>query len=134
MVTPLGCLAAYQVLQLDQVVDFLVQHPRDQLGAESAAQGLSHLVVRHPRRRLRSRAPRSRYTVSRWPNNASWDFVAVGRGHDADYWTKFLEALERIDPKMAVNLEHEDQELHQLEGLRYAADTLLRAAGRQTVA
>jgi len=31
---------------------------------------------------------------------------------------------------MAVNIEHEDQELDQLEGLRYAAETLLRAAGR----
>jgi sugar phosphate isomerase/epimerase len=75
-----------------------------------------------------------RYTLSDWPNNASWDFVAVGRGHDADYWSRFLEALERIDPDMAVNIEHEDQELDQLEGLRYAADTLLRAAGRQAVA
>jgi sugar phosphate isomerase/epimerase len=75
-----------------------------------------------------------RYTVSRWPSDASWDFVAVGRGHDVEYWGEFLDALERIDPDMAVNIEHEDQELDQLEGLRYAADTLLRAAGRQTVA
>jgi hypothetical protein len=32
---------------------------------------------------------------------------------------------------MAVNIEHEDQELDQLGGLRYAAETLLAAAGRQ---
>jgi hypothetical protein len=31
---------------------------------------------------------------------------------------------------MAVNIEHEDQELDQLEGLRFAAQTLLDAAGR----
>ena len=49
-----------------------------------------------------------RYTVSRWPKNASWDFVAVGRGHDAEYWSRFLGALERIDPNMAVNNERED--------------------------
>jgi sugar phosphate isomerase/epimerase len=72
-----------------------------------------------------------RYTLSRWPENASWDFVAVGRGHDADYWRRFLAALERIDPDMAVNIEHEDQELDQLGGLRSAAETLLEAAGRQ---
>ena len=73
------------------------------------------------------------YTLSQWPENASWDFVAVGRGHDVEYWTRFLEALERVDPNMAVNIEHEDQELDQLEGLRYAADTLLQAARRQAV-
>jgi sugar phosphate isomerase/epimerase len=71
-----------------------------------------------------------RYTLSRWPKNSSWDFVAVGRGHDVGYWAQFLQALEKVDPDMAVNIEHEDQELDQIEGLRYAAETLLRAAGR----
>jgi sugar phosphate isomerase/epimerase len=67
-------------------------------------------------------------TLSRWPDNASWDFVAVGRGHDVAFWTEFLAAIERIDPDMAVNIEHEDQELDQLEGLSYAAKTLLDAS------
>jgi hypothetical protein len=71
-----------------------------------------------------------RYTLSRWPENSSWDFVAVGRGHDIEYWTQFLQALERVDADMAVNIEHEDQELDQFEGLRAAAETLLTAAGR----
>jgi sugar phosphate isomerase/epimerase len=70
------------------------------------------------------------YTLSRWPENASWDFVAVGRGHDVAFWAEFLRALGRVDPDMAVNIEHEDQELDQLEGLRYAAGTLLEAAKR----
>jgi sugar phosphate isomerase/epimerase len=70
------------------------------------------------------------YTLSRWPENASWDFVAVGRGHDVSWWSDFLAALEKVDPDMPVNIEHEDQELDQMEGLRYAADTLLQAAGR----
>jgi hypothetical protein len=35
---------------------------------------------------------------------------------------------------MPVNIEHEDQELDQLEGLRFAAKTLLEAAGKLTVA
>jgi sugar phosphate isomerase/epimerase len=69
-----------------------------------------------------------RYTLSAWPENASWDFVAVGRGHDVDYWRRFLRALEKVDPNMAVNIEHEDQELDQLDGLRYAAQTLLEAS------
>jgi sugar phosphate isomerase/epimerase len=72
-----------------------------------------------------------RYTLSRWPENSSWDFVAVGRGHDVAFWREFLRALDKIDPDMAVNIEHEDQELDQLEGLRQAAETLLEAAGRR---
>jgi sugar phosphate isomerase/epimerase len=70
------------------------------------------------------------YTMSRWPENSSWDFVAVGRGHDVAFWREFLAALEKVDPDMAVNIEHEDQELDQLEGLRFAAATLLEASGR----
>jgi sugar phosphate isomerase/epimerase len=69
-----------------------------------------------------------RYTLSRWPENSSWDFVAVGRGHDVAFWTRFLAALQKVDPDMAVNIEHEDQELGQIEGLRSAARTLLDAA------
>lgn len=71
-----------------------------------------------------------RYTLSRWPENASWDFVAVGRGHDVSWWRAFLEALEKVDADMAVNIEHEDQELGQMEGLEQAAATLREAAGR----
>lgn len=70
-----------------------------------------------------------RYTLSQWPDNPSWDFVAVGRGHDVAWWTRFLQALFKVDPEMAVNIEHEDQELTQMDGLRAAAQTLLTAAG-----
>lgn len=65
-------------------------------------------------------------TLSRWPEQASWDFVAVGRGHDVAFWRGFLQALAKVDPDMAVNIEHEDQELDQMEGLRRAAETLLQ--------
>jgi len=73
-----------------------------------------------------------RYTLSRWPERSSWDFVAVGRGHGVAFWTEFLQALRKIDPDMAVNIEHEDQEFDQMEGLRYAAETLRTAASRLT--
>jgi sugar phosphate isomerase/epimerase len=69
-----------------------------------------------------------RYTLSRWPQESSWDFVAVGRGHEVAFWRRFLAALEAVDPDMAVNIEHEDAELGQIEGLRLAAATLLEAA------
>jgi len=39
-----------------------------------------------------------------------------------------MDALEKVDPGMAINIEHEDQELDQMEGLRFAAQTLLQAA------
>jgi len=69
-----------------------------------------------------------RYTLSAWPENSSWDFVAVGRGHDTAFWTRFLAALHAVDPDMAVNIEHEDAELGQIEGLEFAARTLLDAS------
>jgi sugar phosphate isomerase/epimerase len=68
------------------------------------------------------------YTLSQWPKSASWDFVAVGRGHDVTWWVAFLQALKKVDPDMAVSIEHEDQELDQLEGLASAAKTLVGAA------
>jgi sugar phosphate isomerase/epimerase len=70
------------------------------------------------------------YVLSRWPRESSWDFVAVGRGHDVDWWAAFVQALERVDADMPLNIEHEDAELGQLEGLETAARTLLEAAGR----
>jgi sugar phosphate isomerase/epimerase len=70
------------------------------------------------------------YVLSAWPKASSWDFVAVGRGHDVAWWSGFLHALERVDPDIVVNIEHEDAELGQLEGLESAAGVLLRAAGR----
>ncbi|NKE55486.1 sugar phosphate isomerase/epimerase [Lentzea sp. PSKA42] len=70
-----------------------------------------------------------RYTLNRWPADSTWDFVAVGRGHDQEYWARFLSALAKVDPDMAVNIEHEDAELGQLEGLEVAATTLKAAAG-----
>ncbi|MEV8307365.1 sugar phosphate isomerase/epimerase [Streptomyces flavidovirens] len=69
-----------------------------------------------------------RYTVNQWPRGASWDFVAVGRGHGQEYWTQFLRALREADPDMAVNIEHEDLELGRLEGLEVAARHLRAAA------
>ena len=68
------------------------------------------------------------YTLNRWPENPAWEFVAVGRGHDQDFWVRFLQALQRVDPDMAVNIEHEDAAFDQVEGLRLAAENLKAAA------
>jgi sugar phosphate isomerase/epimerase len=74
-----------------------------------------------------------RNTLNRWPENPSWEFVYVGRGHDVDFWARFLTALSRVDPEMAVNIEHEDQSYGQVEGLRLAAETLIAAKARAGV-
>lgn len=67
-------------------------------------------------------------TLNRWPEDPAWAFVAVGRGHDQDFWARFLRALQAVNPDMAVNIEHEDAEFDQVEGLRLAAENLKAAA------
>lgn len=71
-----------------------------------------------------------RYTLGEWPEDSSWDFVALGVGHDVGYWRSFLDALEAVDPDMAVNIEHEDASYGRIEGLEVAAGVLLAAADR----
>lgn len=68
--------------------------------------------------------------ANEWPVNSSWDFVALGRGHDVEYWGEFLRALHEIDPDMAVNIEHEDVSLGRIEGLEIAAGVLKEAWAR----
>lgn len=68
-----------------------------------------------------------KHVVNKWPEDSAWDFVAVGNGHDTAFWTRFLEALYKVDPDMAVNIEHEDTAYSALEGLQIAADTLKAA-------
>jgi len=66
--------------------------------------------------------------ISAWPKGSAWDFVALGKGHDQDFWNRFVAALARVDPNMAVHIEHEDESLGRIEGLETAAEVLLTAA------
>lgn len=66
--------------------------------------------------------------VNEWPKESAWDFVALGRGHGADYWARFLTALAEVDPDIACNIEHEDTSLGPVEGVEEAAAVLLEAA------
>jgi sugar phosphate isomerase/epimerase len=66
--------------------------------------------------------------ANEWPTPAAWDFVAVGKGHDAGYWAEFIEALQRVDPNMIVNIEHEDTSFGVVDGLEFASAVLLEAA------
>jgi sugar phosphate isomerase/epimerase len=83
-------------------------------------------------RRLSPEEPRTNLGgdewANEWPKDSAWDFVALGRGHDAAYWAEFLAALRDVDPDMMVNIEHEDVSLGRIEGLEVAAGVLLEAA------
>ena len=68
------------------------------------------------------------YWCSSWPKDPAWRFVAFGLGHDTDYWAEFLRAIEQADPNMNVNIEHEDAEYGNVEGLQISASNLLAAA------
>ena len=65
--------------------------------------------------------------VNEWPKDSSWDFVALGKGHDVADWTEVIRALHDVDPDMCLNIEHEDTELGRIEGLQVAADVLKAA-------
>ena len=69
-----------------------------------------------------------RHTVTRWPAVPGWSFVAVGRGHDAEFWRRFLTALDEHTPVASVNIEHEDAAFGQIDGLAFAAGNLIAAA------
>jgi len=70
------------------------------------------------------------FILNEWPSDPAWQFVAVGQGHDVDFWARFLIALHDVDPDIAVNIEHEDAAFDQVSGLQLAADNLLAAAAR----
>lgn len=57
-----------------------------------------------------------------------WKFIGVG--HDTDYWADFLAALSEVDGDMAVNIEHEDADYSQVDGLAASVGALLEAADK----
>lgn len=65
---------------------------------------------------------------STWPSDPAWRFVAIGKGHDVPWWSEFLRTVAEIDPQTNINIEHEDLECSQLDGIELAARNLLAAA------
>lgn len=70
---------------------------------------------------------------STWPEDPAWRFVAIGDGHDVEYWTRFLAAVAAANPDLNVNIEHEDAAFGRLEGIERGARALLAAAERAGV-
>ncbi|MBG6084329.1 sugar phosphate isomerase/epimerase family protein [Zhihengliuella flava] len=102
------------------------------INPHAAVQG----VLDNSFRRLSADEPRTQIGdhewVNEWPQRSAWDFVALGKGHDVDFWARFLQALQEVDPEMMVNIEHEDTELGRIEGLEVAAKVLHQAAASLT--
>jgi len=67
------------------------------------------------------------YVLNEWPQEAAWDFVAIGLGHDQDFWNRFVATLARTAPLTDLIIEHEDASLGRIEGLQVAAATLITA-------
>jgi sugar phosphate isomerase/epimerase len=67
------------------------------------------------------------YTLCEWPNDSAWDFVALGVGHDQDFWNRFVATLARTSPETDLAIEHEDASLGRVEGLEVAAAVLRTA-------
>lgn len=70
------------------------------------------------------------YYCSSWPEDPAWRFVAFGAGHDENYWAEFLKAISNVNPDMVVNIEHEDADYGNVDGLQISARNLLAAAAR----
>jgi sugar phosphate isomerase/epimerase len=59
------------------------------------------------------------------PTERAWNFVTVGRGHAAAYWSSFLEALRDIGYTGSLSIENEDPFLPAVEGVVQAAAFML---------
>ena len=55
------------------------------------------------------------------PEGRAWNFRTVGRGHDASWWTAFLDALAAIGYDGPLSIEHEDRSEDPLAGVRESA-------------
>lgn len=67
------------------------------------------------------------FVVNSWPKDSAWDFVALGNGHDQNFWTKFVQTLAKTSPKTDIAIEHEDSSYGRVEGLEIAANVLKTA-------
>jgi sugar phosphate isomerase/epimerase len=57
----------------------------------------------------------------------AWNYVAVGAGHDAAWWARFLEALRANGYDGVVSIENEDYSLSAVDSVTTAASTLTTA-------
>jgi sugar phosphate isomerase/epimerase len=66
--------------------------------------------------------------VDRLPDRA-WSYVTLGRGHDASWWRDFTQSLRNAGYDGVLSIEHEDQTLPPLDGVRESVVVLQEAFG-----
>lgn len=69
-----------------------------------------------------------RYTANDYPVDPSYEFVSIGKGHDVEFWSRWLKALYDVNPGISVQIEHEDPHMGRIEGLEFATNSLNEAA------
>jgi sugar phosphate isomerase/epimerase len=57
-------------------------------------------------------------------SNRAWNYVTLGRGHDADFWRRFCDRLRANGYDDVLSIEHEDVALSQDDGIREAVGVL----------
>jgi len=60
-------------------------------------------------------------------DDRAWNYVTLGRGHDESWWRSFCRALRAAGYDDVLSIEHEDQALPPLDGVRHSVELLRRA-------
>ncbi|GAA4195268.1 sugar phosphate isomerase/epimerase [Microbacterium oryzae] len=107
----------------------------DPLAAIQELSGAIHHVHAKDTRIEESVAVRSRVeTLTVLPvAERSWNYVTVGRGHDVEYWARFMAALRAAGYDGTLSIEHEDHAVDPRLGVEEAAATLREAAHRASI-
>lgn len=71
-----------------------------------------------------------KFVLNQPPADPSYEFVAIGKGHETAFWSDWLTALHEVNPDIAVNIEHEDLELGPVDGVTHALEHLRAAAAK----
>jgi sugar phosphate isomerase/epimerase len=62
----------------------------------------------------------------------AWNFVTVGRGHDFEWWSTFVDTLASVGYDGTLSIEHEDASVASVEGVREAAELLTKVLARRS--
>ncbi|MGD0851767.1 MAG: sugar phosphate isomerase/epimerase [Acidimicrobiales bacterium] len=62
----------------------------------------------------------------------AWNFVTVGRGHDFEWWTTFVDTLASVGYDGTLSIEHEDASVSGVDGVREAAALLHRVLAQRS--
>lgn len=67
------------------------------------------------------------------PTHRAWIFRTIGRGHDREFWSGFVEALRSIGYDDVLSIENEDVAQPAVEGVTEAAEFMLSLMGAAEV-